>query len=176
VTGGSATIPAGTWYATIIAPGYREANEQIQLGPGEVRTWSPRLEAVPAPAPAPPETTTVTRAVDRTADQAAVGRAIRDFVSALGARDANRVLPLFPPDERDGWRTTLTSRDVTDFTATLRSVGETSFDDDSATTDMVIAVSFRNRNRALTPTLRFTGLLERTDGSWHLVSLRVTGG
>jgi hypothetical protein len=173
VTGGSATVPAGTWFATIAAPGYRETNEQIVLSPGETRTWSPRLEGLPAP---PPQAVSPPATVDRTADQAAVGAAIRNFVTALGQRDANRIVPLLPADARDGWNTLLTSRAVTDFTATLRSVGETKFDGDAATADMVIGVSFRSSNQAQAPVLRYTGSFERTGTAWRLVSLRQTGG
>ncbi|MGD8276733.1 MAG: hypothetical protein PVH00_01850, partial [Gemmatimonadota bacterium] len=157
------------------APGYRESNERFDLAPGETRTWSPQLEAVPAEPP-PTEATPPPATVDRAADQAAVGAAIRGFVTALGQRDAGRVVPLLPADARDGWRTLLTSRSVTDFAATLRSVGETAFDGDNATTDMVIAVTFRSNNQTQTPVLRYTGSFERDGAAWRLVSLRQTGG
>jgi len=178
VTGESATVPAGTWFATVTAPGYRETNEQIVLSPGETRTWSPRIEALPPPTTEtpPPKTETPPATVDRTADQAAVGSAIRDFVAALGRREANRVVPLLPADARDGWNTLLTSRAVTEFSATLRSVGETKFDGDSATADLVIDVSFRSSNQTQAQTLRYTGSFEKAGAAWPLFSLRQTGG
>ena len=172
VTGGSATVPAGTWFATVTAPGYRETNEQIVLSPGETRTWSPRLEALPAQ----PKPETSPAAADRTADQAAVGAAIRDFVTALGKRDGNRVVPLLPADARDVWKQLLASRAVTEFSASLRSVGETKFDGDSATADLVIDVSFRSNNQTQAQLLRYTGSFQKAGAAWRIVSLRQTGG
>ena len=172
LTGQSTTLPAGGWYGTVTAPGYQEATERIDLAAGETRTWSPRLNAIPAP----PASPTAQATVDRSADREAVNSAVQGFVAALGRRDADRVVTLLPPDAQDGWRTLLTSRFVSDFSASLRSVGEPTFDEDTATADIVIGVSFQSSNQTQTPTLRYTGVFERTGTAWRLVSLRPSGG
>jgi len=164
-------LPPGTYFATVRAPGYQDADEQIEMRAGETRTWTPRLVPVAAPEPRTPAATP-----DRTADQEAVGTEIRAFVSALNRQDRNRVVPLLPPDVRDVWRSLLGSRAVSDFAASLQSLGDARFDGDAATVDLVINVSFRSDNQAQKSTLRYTGSLERGPSSWRLVALRQTGG
>jgi hypothetical protein len=82
------------------------------------------------------------------------------------------VLPLLPANTRQGWRTLLENRSVTDFRTGTPNIDPARVDGDNATVHFTFPVSFRNLNQNVDQTLRFDGSAQKTSSGWKLTSLR----
>jgi serine/threonine protein kinase len=163
-------LAPGSYTIEFAASGYRPFTGTVRIAAGATQSWTPTLTALDVP---PPDTGP-TR--DPAADRAAIETAVRDFVAAFNRRDAATVVPLLPAPARDGWRALLTNAsDVTNFSASLASIENSSLDGDEATVQFNVQVSYENRNVRANPVLPYVGTARRTGNTWRLVSLEPGG-
>ena len=173
INGRSIQLPPGTWTFDLRAPGHENDTQALVVRPGETRTWTPVVRALP-PAQPPPQPAQPTR--DTRADEAAVQTAVRDFIAAFNRRDAAAVVPLLPANARNAWRTLLENRSVTDFRATAGGIDTPRVDGDAATVGFTVNVSFRSQNADQNQTIRYEGSAQRAGAGWRLTALRQAGG
>jgi hypothetical protein len=81
------------------------------------------------------------------------------------------VLRLLPADARQTWRLFFLERGVTDFSATLGTLGQPGISGDSASVQFAMTIAFRNNNQNVRNELRYVGSAQRGPTGWRLVSL-----
>ncbi len=170
ILGPQTQLAPGTYTVEFRASGYEPDSRSVVVRSGQTQSFTPNVRPITVKT-APP----VTR--DVRADQASITTLVRDFVAAFNRRDTTIVLPLLlPQNVRANWRATLPSRDVTQFSATLRNDETPRVDGDAATVRFSVDLAFRNQNSPLRATLNFSGSAQRTASGWKLTALTSTGG
>ena len=174
------TLPAGTYAIQFRAAGYEPEDTVVVLGSAAQYTWRPQARRLAAPEPArpaiaPPESRLPAASApihDLEANRQDVARAVRAWVAAFSARQAETVLPLLPAGERSKWEEFFKNRDISSFTASLTDLLPASITGDSGSIQFAVAVEYRNDGQTKRSTLRFTGQAARGTSGWQLVSLK----
>lgn len=180
------SLRPGLYVIGFRAPGFRAADAEVRIRPGETTTWIPDLVAVPAqvaePAPVvetqtqpvgevPPEEPTPTPdpAAERAAEEAAVRGAVETLIAALDRRHADAALPAFQASARDGWNQLLTSPQIRDWSAQLADYRLVSLTEGSAEVAFAIRMSFRQSGQQVNQSPPYRGLLRRTGSTWQIL-------